>query len=335
MCHTNVFVNFVLASCTGVSVARWALPSHQRGSSRKRSGSDANSPPRFRPPHAIRCEPSTRGRWSCAASDQELKAALFRFVDVAPACHSLDDLARHLVGFLEEVDDAPGPVSAAMRVAATRAGRPRSVPSPSAVSGTWPTASSSARRSRRRAGVLTGLWERGVASTVDLLGEATVTAAEADAYASRCDAALRELHAIVRRLAGPPGARARRNRAAAARQPLGQGLGADAAAAARLARDSAARTPPVGCCHCSRRRVSTAPTSTSTWSRSTRARRSSRSCSSSSPIPVPRRARRPASSCRPTCATLASNSTRSSRSRGGRPDAAARGAARQGRLLGP
>ena len=32
-------------------------------------------------------------------------------------------------------------------------------------------------------GVLTGLWARGVASSVDLLGEATVTAAEADAYA--------------------------------------------------------------------------------------------------------------------------------------------------------
>jgi RHH-type proline utilization regulon transcriptional repressor/proline dehydrogenase/delta 1-pyrroline-5-carboxylate dehydrogenase len=42
-------------------------------------------------------------------------------------------------------------------------------------------------------GVLRGLWERGVASTVDLLGEATVTAAEADAYARRCASSLREL----------------------------------------------------------------------------------------------------------------------------------------------
>ncbi|MGH2930411.1 MAG: hypothetical protein ACRDL8_19560, partial [Solirubrobacteraceae bacterium] len=36
-----------------------------------------------------------------ASSDRELRAALFRFVDVVPACHSLDDLARHLVGYLD------------------------------------------------------------------------------------------------------------------------------------------------------------------------------------------------------------------------------------------
>src|SRR2546430_17032773 len=58
-----------------------------------------------------------------ASSDRELKAALFRFVDVTPACRSLDDLARHLHGFLEEVTDAPAPVAAAMRVAHTRPGR--------------------------------------------------------------------------------------------------------------------------------------------------------------------------------------------------------------------
>ena len=40
-----------------------------------------------------------------AAQDAELKAALFRFVDVVPACRDLDDLARHLTGFLDEVDD--------------------------------------------------------------------------------------------------------------------------------------------------------------------------------------------------------------------------------------
>src|SRR5262249_23224488 len=42
-------------------------------------------------------------------------------------------------------------------------------------------------------GVLRGLWERGVASTVDLLGEATVTSAEADRYAPRCTDALEAL----------------------------------------------------------------------------------------------------------------------------------------------
>ena len=58
-----------------------------------------------------------------ASSDAELKAALFRFVDVAPACRSLDDLARHLTGLLEEVDSAPMPISAAMRLAETKPGR--------------------------------------------------------------------------------------------------------------------------------------------------------------------------------------------------------------------
>jgi RHH-type proline utilization regulon transcriptional repressor/proline dehydrogenase/delta 1-pyrroline-5-carboxylate dehydrogenase len=42
-------------------------------------------------------------------------------------------------------------------------------------------------------GVLRELWNRGVASSVDLLGEATVTQAEADRYASRCDEAVVEL----------------------------------------------------------------------------------------------------------------------------------------------
>ena len=39
-----------------------------------------------------------------AAADDRLRAALFRFVDVVPACRSLDDLAGHLTGYLEEVD---------------------------------------------------------------------------------------------------------------------------------------------------------------------------------------------------------------------------------------
>ena len=35
-------------------------------------------------------------------------------------------------------------------------------------------------------GTLRGLWDHGVASSVDLLGEATVTEVEADRYAARC-----------------------------------------------------------------------------------------------------------------------------------------------------
>jgi RHH-type proline utilization regulon transcriptional repressor/proline dehydrogenase/delta 1-pyrroline-5-carboxylate dehydrogenase len=45
-------------------------------------------------------------------------------------------------------------------------------------------------------GVLRDLWKRGVASSVDLLGEATVTDSEADRYAERCAAAIDTLAGV-------------------------------------------------------------------------------------------------------------------------------------------
>src|ERR687884_505180 len=58
-----------------------------------------------------------------ASRDAERRGALFRFVDVAPACRSLDDLARHLTGYLGELDERPPPLDVAMRLARNRAGR--------------------------------------------------------------------------------------------------------------------------------------------------------------------------------------------------------------------
>ena len=58
-----------------------------------------------------------------ASQDAELKAALFRFFDVVPACRSLDDLARHPTGFLGEVEAPPPSIAVAMRMGNTRAGR--------------------------------------------------------------------------------------------------------------------------------------------------------------------------------------------------------------------
>src|SRR3954453_11363781 len=58
-----------------------------------------------------------------SSQDADLRAALFRFVDVTPACRSLDDLARHLAGFLDEVDDRPPSLQVAMRMSESRAGR--------------------------------------------------------------------------------------------------------------------------------------------------------------------------------------------------------------------
>jgi RHH-type proline utilization regulon transcriptional repressor/proline dehydrogenase/delta 1-pyrroline-5-carboxylate dehydrogenase len=130
-----------------------------------------------------------------ASSDAELKAALFRFVDVVPACRSLDDLARHLTSFLEEVDEKPPSIEVAMRMGNTRAGR----------TALGAAAATGVRRMAHRfivgddAGdalpTLKALWKHDVAATVDLLGEATVTEAEADRYAARCAEALDQLAA--------------------------------------------------------------------------------------------------------------------------------------------
>jgi RHH-type proline utilization regulon transcriptional repressor/proline dehydrogenase/delta 1-pyrroline-5-carboxylate dehydrogenase len=130
-----------------------------------------------------------------ASQDAELKAALFRFVDVVPACRSLDDLARHLTGFLDEVDEKPPPLRAAMRMGDSGPGR----------KALGAAAAAGVRHMAHRfivgetpkdaLPVLRALWKRGILTSVDLLGEATVTQSEADRYARRCATALDELAA--------------------------------------------------------------------------------------------------------------------------------------------
>jgi proline dehydrogenase len=125
-----------------------------------------------------------------ASSDAELKAALFRFVDVVPACHSLDDLSRHLTGFLGEIEAPPASIGVAMKMGNTKAGR-RAL-GIAAAAGVRHMAQRFIVGEDPRAalGVLRELWKDGVASSVDLLGEATVTQAEAQRYADRCADAL-------------------------------------------------------------------------------------------------------------------------------------------------
>jgi RHH-type proline utilization regulon transcriptional repressor/proline dehydrogenase/delta 1-pyrroline-5-carboxylate dehydrogenase len=135
-----------------------------------------------------------------ASQDDELRAALFRFVDVVPACRSLDDLAAHLSGFLSEVDSRPPPLAVAMRMADSRAGR-KALGAASAAGVRHMAHRFIVAESPEGAGrVLRALWNDGVATSVDLLGEATVTAAEADRYAARCAEALRALAAVYARL---------------------------------------------------------------------------------------------------------------------------------------
>src|SRR3954454_22466805 len=156
----------------------------------------ARFPPRAR--HPMRALDAKAMELS--SQDAELRAALFRFVDVTPACRSLDDLARHLAGYLEEVDAKPPPLRAAMRMAETRAGRTALGAAAAAgvrhmahrfIVGTTP---------EHAAGELRSMWRDGIAASLDLLGEATVTQAEADRYAERCEHALRVLARTAERL---------------------------------------------------------------------------------------------------------------------------------------
>ena len=130
-----------------------------------------------------------------ASQDADLKAALFRFVDVVPACRNLDDLARHLTGFLDEVETQPPPIRAAMKMGNSRAGRTALGAASAAgvkhmahrfIVGATP---------KDALPTLRQLWKRGIFTSVDLLGEATVTSAEAERYADRCHDALDQLGA--------------------------------------------------------------------------------------------------------------------------------------------
>jgi proline dehydrogenase len=121
-----------------------------------------------------------------AGHDRELRAALFRLIDVTPATRNVDDLGRHLADLIGEVPERPPSLEAATRIAHTKAGRVALGAATAAgvrhiahrfIAGDSP---------RGAMGELRGMWKDGIAATLDLLGEATVTADEADAYAQRC-----------------------------------------------------------------------------------------------------------------------------------------------------
>lgn len=132
------------------------------------------------------------------ADHPELRAALFRLVDVAPACRTPRELGEHLDAYLSEVGPHERAAGLARRMTRGSAGR--------TVSGR--AASLAVARMARgfivgedhadAAPTLRDLWRRGVCTSVDLLGEATVTDAEADHYAARCDATLVHLAEATR-----------------------------------------------------------------------------------------------------------------------------------------
>jgi proline dehydrogenase len=132
------------------------------------------------------------------ARDPQLRAALFRLVDVAPACATPRELAEHLAALLGEVDRQIAPVTAARRVSS----RPVAGRAVGRVAGL--AVHKMAQRFIVGQGpgdavpALARLWRAGAAASVDLLGEATVTASEADRYTARCDEALRTLAQAAR-----------------------------------------------------------------------------------------------------------------------------------------
>jgi RHH-type proline utilization regulon transcriptional repressor/proline dehydrogenase/delta 1-pyrroline-5-carboxylate dehydrogenase len=140
-----------------------------------------------------------RGSWASerlldwAMARGAFKTQLFRFVDVFPACRDDDDVMRHLQEYFEG-DATPAPLRLGLNVGGK-------VPFGPGVS------ASTARRNIHRmarqfiAGqtaaealpALQELWQAGQASTVDLLGEKTLTSAEADRYAQRVGEVLERL----------------------------------------------------------------------------------------------------------------------------------------------
>ncbi len=128
-----------------------------------------------------------------AGSRADVRAALFRFIDVAPACRTLDEAGAHLHGFLSEVEDPP-PSLALADWAARRRGL-RCLAGAVGLAGTRRLGRRFIVAPDSRAAVrpLERLWRGGVCNALDLLGEATVSEREAETYAVRCRTALEDL----------------------------------------------------------------------------------------------------------------------------------------------
>jgi RHH-type proline utilization regulon transcriptional repressor/proline dehydrogenase/delta 1-pyrroline-5-carboxylate dehydrogenase len=126
-------------------------------------------------------------------ADPALRAAVFRFVDVRPACDGADDVARHLGELLAEADGSPLARRGAALAGGALTRRPLAAV---AAAGVKQMARGFIIGEDARAALPTvrRLWEQGVATTIDLLGEATVTEEEAELYARRCEDTLRVLH---------------------------------------------------------------------------------------------------------------------------------------------
>ena len=130
-----------------------------------------------------------------AMDHADFKTQLFRFIDVFPACRDDADVARHLEEYFSGVEVPTAlelgleaaehiPFGAKLKAAVTRRNVLRMARQ--FIAGPSPVEALPQLR---------GLWRSGEASTVDLLGEKTVTESEAHAYTDR----VHELLAVLAR----------------------------------------------------------------------------------------------------------------------------------------
>jgi RHH-type proline utilization regulon transcriptional repressor/proline dehydrogenase/delta 1-pyrroline-5-carboxylate dehydrogenase len=136
------------------------------------------------------------------ADDVALRAALFRFVDVMPACKSDEEVVEHLLAYLATVPELPLLLKVGNRLGATALGRPVVATFAQVAVRHLARRFIAGERAEDAATALEALWLAGISSSVDLLGEATVTEDEADAYGARCARTLEVLAARARRF--PP-----------------------------------------------------------------------------------------------------------------------------------
>jgi len=147
-------------------------------------------------PRAVSTARVERRMTELLVKDPALRAALFRFVDVRPACATPGDITRHLHELLEQADE-----SGHARRATSITRRPFAARPVAAIAGAG--VKQMAQRfivgedARDALPTITKLWRNGVETTVDLLGEATVSETEADRYAARCEDTLRALAAAA------------------------------------------------------------------------------------------------------------------------------------------
>lgn len=128
-------------------------------------------------------------------ADRELRQALFRVVDVAPACAGPTELAEHFDAIVDGLEGAQGGVALASRVAGKPISRRMVGRVIHAAVSRVATRFIVAESVSSATPMLGRLWDRGAATSVDLLGEASVSLPEARRYASRCDGALSMLGA--------------------------------------------------------------------------------------------------------------------------------------------